>query len=75
VQGRQLEQKRRCLRRGSGAFATPKHGGCVVTNNGGGGFPIVEMLGEDVLVGDDKSQLQVGVPGGPLGVANEISCC
>jgi hypothetical protein len=65
VQGRQPEQIRRCLQRRRGAFATPKHGGCVVTKGGGGGFPNVKVLGKDILVGDDTSQFQVGVRDSP----------
>jgi hypothetical protein len=65
VQGRQSEQIRRCLQRGSGAFATLKHGGCVVTKGGGCGFPYVEVLGEDVMVGDHTSQFQDGVRDSP----------
>jgi hypothetical protein len=65
VQGRQSEQIRRCFQRGSGAFAAPKHDRSVVTKGGGGGFPNVEVLGEDVLVGDITSKFQVGVRDSP----------
>jgi hypothetical protein len=48
VQERQSEQICRCFQRGSGAFATSKHGGCVVSKGGSGGFPDVKVLGDDV---------------------------
>ncbi len=64
VQGRP-EQIRRCLERRCGPFATPKHGGCVVTKGGGSRFADVKRLGENILMRNDSSQFQVGVRDGP----------
>jgi hypothetical protein len=58
-----MKQVRRSCQGSGGSFATPEHGGVVLPKGHACGFADLEGLGEEM--GNDASQLKVGVRYGP----------
>ena len=75
VEGKQAEQIGGGAARGDGAVVVPMDGSRVVGQGGGSGMAAINQPGEDVLMGQDTGQFEVGIGDGAAGIGgrNEVA--